>query len=46
MNNLVIIGHPEETSFCYNGIFKLITDKLNSATDQSLEIIDLYRDSF
>ena len=46
MNNLVIIGHPQETSFCYSGIFKSITDKLNSATNQSLEIIDLYRDSF
>ena len=43
MNNLVIIGHPDKSSFCYNGIFKTVTDKINSAKNQSIEIIDLYR---
>ena len=46
MNNLVIIGHPDKSSFCYNGIFKTVTDKINSAKNQSIEIIDLYRDSY
>ena len=45
MKNLVIIGHPDQTSFCYNGIFKTIVDSLEKA-DEDIEIIDLYRDSF
>ena len=46
MNNLIIIGHPEKNSFCYDGIFKTIVSKINSAKNQSLKIIDLYRDSY
>lgn len=46
MNNLIIIGHPEKSSFCYDGIFKTITDILNLAENQSTQIIDLYRDDF
>ena len=30
MNNLVIIGHPEKDSFCYNGIFKTIKNSILS----------------
>ena len=44
MKNLVIIGHPDQSSFCYNGIFKTIVDGLKSAKEE-IEIIDLYRDS-
>ena len=45
MRNLVIIGHPDKKSFCYNGIFKTIVQEINNS-NQEIEIIDLYRDSF
>ena len=45
MKNLVIIGHPDQASFCYNGIFKTIVASLEHA-NEDIEIIDLYRDSF
>ena len=45
MKNLIIIGHPHKKSFCYNGIFKTIFDEI-SKSNQKLEVIDLYRDSF
>ena len=45
MKNLVIIGHPDLSSFCYNGIFKTIVANLEKA-DEDIEVIDLYRDSF
>ena len=45
MKNLVIIGHPDQASFCYNGIFKTITEQLE-ASGEEVNIIDLYRDSF
>ena len=45
MKNLIIIGHPYKKSFCYNGIFKTIFNEI-SKSDQELEVIDLYRDSF
>jgi len=45
MKNLVIIGHPDKNSFCYNGIFKTIVQEINNSK-QDIEIIDLYRDSF
>ena len=45
MKNLIIIGHPYKKSFCYNGIFKTIFNEINKS-DQELEVIDLYRDSF
>ena len=28
MKNLIVIGHPDEKSFCYNGIFKTIVSEL------------------
>ena len=45
MNHLIIIGHPDKNSFCYNGIFKTIFNEINKS-GQELEVIDLYRDSF
>ena len=45
MKNLVIIGHPDQSSFCYNGIFKTIVNTLEDE-NQEYNVIDLYRDSF
>ena len=43
--NLIIIGHPNKESFCYNGIFKTIYDTLLEK-NENVEVIDLYRDDF
>ncbi|MDB9976696.1 NAD(P)H-dependent oxidoreductase [Flavobacteriaceae bacterium] len=45
MKNLIIIGHPNKESFCYDGIFKTVKNQL-SRNKEDIEIIDLYRDSF
>lgn len=45
MKNLIVVGHPNENSFCYNGIFKTIKRELKRNKEE-IEIIDLYRDSF
>ena len=45
MKNLIIIGHPNTESFCYDGIFKTVNNEL-SKNKEDIEIIDLYRDSF
>ena len=45
MKNLIIIGHPDQNSFCYNGIFLTIKSVLQK-NNQETKIIDLYRDSF
>lgn len=45
MKNLIIIGHPNENSFCYSGIFLTIKSVLKK-NNQKTKIIDLYRDSF
>ena len=45
MKNLIVIGHPDQQSFCYNGIFSTIKSEID-ASGQEMEIIDLYRDSF
>ena len=45
MKNLVIIGNPDQYSFCYNGIFKTVVDTLEAA-QKEYKVIDLYRDSF
>lgn len=45
MKNLIVIGHPNKESFCYDGIFKTVVDELDKA-GEDIEIIDLYRDSF
>ena len=48
MHNLIVIGHPDEKSFCYNGIFKTIKKTLLEEEGylNEVEVIDLYRDSF
>ena len=45
MKNLVIIGHPDTASFCYNGIYKSIVELIENS-NQELKTIDLYRDRF
>ena len=40
---LLIIGHPDKKSFCYNGIFKTILREMKKHTQQ-YEVIDLYED--
>ena len=45
LKNLIVVGHPDVNSFCYNGIFQTIKDLIENS-GQELEIIDLYRDSF
>ena len=45
MKNLLIIGHQNENSFCYSGIFLTIKNTLKKNNEET-KIIDLYRDSF
>ena len=45
MKNLIIIGHPNVKSFCYDGIFKTIYSELSN-NNEEIEVIDLYRDDF
>jgi len=45
LKNLIIIGHPDKKSFCYNGIFKTVLEEIKSS-NQDYKLIDLYRDSF
>ena len=45
MKNLIIIAHPDQNSFCYDGIFKTIKTSIESK-GQDLKVIDLYSDSF
>jgi putative NADPH-quinone reductase len=45
MKNLIIVGHPDINSFCYDGIFKTINEEL-SKNNEEIEVIDLYRDDF
>ena len=46
MNNLVVVGHPDQESFCYSGIFKTVKATLDLKEDQQVKVIDLYRDDF
>jgi len=41
--HLIVIGHPDKKSFCYNGIFKTIKRELKKHKE-TFEIIDLYED--
>ena len=43
--HLIVIGHPNMESFCYNGIFKTIVRQLNKYKE-NYKVIDLYLDSF
>ena len=45
MKNLIIIGHPNVESFCYDGIYRTIVEELKTNKEE-VEVIDLYRDSF
>ena len=45
MNYLIIIGHPDTNSFCYNGIFKTIKNEM-VIKKKNFRVIDLYRDDF
>jgi len=45
MKNLIVIGHPNTESFCYDGIMKTIQNTLLS-NGEEVNVIDLYRDSF
>ena len=45
MKNLIVIGHPDKNSFCYNGIFKTIKNEMEIRNEE-FEVIDLYRDKF
>lgn len=47
MQNLIVVGHPDKESFCYNGIYKTIQETLlDSDYLNEIEVIDLYRDDF
>ncbi len=48
MQNLIVIGHPDEGSFCYNGIYSTIKKTLLNTPGylNEVEVIDLYNDSF
>jgi putative NADPH-quinone reductase len=41
--HLIIIGHPDQKSFCYNGIFKTIIRQMNKHKEVYM-VIDLYDD--
>ncbi len=45
MNNLIVIGHPDKDSFCYDGIMRTIRDELD-LNKEKVELIDLYEDKF
>ena len=45
MNYLIIIGHPDTNSFCYNGILKTIKNEM-IIKKKNFKVIDLYRDDF
>ncbi len=43
MKYLIVVGHPDRNSFCYNGIYKTITQTLED-NNQEFVTIDLYED--
>ena len=43
--NLIIIGHPDKASFCYNGILNTMKKRFEYWS-QDYEVIDLYEDKF
>ena len=40
-NHLIVVGHPDKDSFCYNGIFKTIIRQLNRHKE-NYKIMQLY----
>ena len=45
MKNLIVISHPDENSFCHNGVFQTVLDNL-SVDGEDVIVADLYRDNF
>ena len=43
MKHLIVVGHPNKESFCYNGIYKTVVDVLERE-NQEYTTIDLYSD--
>mgnify|MGYP001352365705 FL=1 len=41
--HLIIIGHPDQKSFCYNGIFRTIVRQMRKYKE-NYKVIDLYED--
>jgi len=41
--HLVVVGHPDHESFCYNGIFKTIINELENG-GETFKVIDVYED--
>jgi putative NADPH-quinone reductase len=41
--HLIIIGHPDQKSFCYNGIYRTIIRQMNKYKS-NYKVIDLYED--
>ena len=44
INNLIIVGHPNKESFCYNGIAKTIKETLEQSK-ASVYFVDLYAEN-
>ena len=44
MKNLIIIGHPDKRSFCYNGIMKTIQQTLKENKEETY-VLDLYKEN-
>lgn len=45
MKNLIVIGHPDKKSFCYNGILQTIIKRLEYWGEE-YHVIDLYEEKF
>jgi putative NADPH-quinone reductase len=45
MKNLIVIGHPDKNSFCYNGILQTIIKRLEYWGEE-YHVIDLYEEKF
>jgi putative NADPH-quinone reductase len=45
MKNLIVIGHPDKKSFCYNGILQTIVKRLEYWGEE-YHVIDLYKEKF
>ncbi len=42
MKNLIVVSHPDKSSFCYNGIMKTIDETLRQNKEE-VHILDLYK---
>ena len=45
MKSLIVIGHPDRKSFCFNGIYKTIESEFKKS-NVDFKVIDLYKDNF